>query len=462
MATVKVQIVPKLIPVFTGPADVRGAYGGRGSGKTRSFAKMAAVRGYIYGNSGIKGQILCARQFMNSLEDSSLEECKRAIEDEPFLAEYYEIGEKYIKSKDGNIWFSFAGLDRNIASVKSKGRILICWIDEAEPVTDHAFRVLVPTLREEGSDWNAELWVTWNPGRKNAAVERRYRKSNDPLVKIAKVNWKDNPRFPNILERERKRCELEQPDEYDHIWEGEFGNIQGSILARWVNEAYRSLRVHNDVVFDRGGAGIEVSCDLGFRDTASFWYWQRCPGGRRVLAYDGDSGLDADEWIPRVKNKIIDLGASGNLGKIWLPHDAKAKTFQSRHTTIEKFLQAFGKDSCEIVPISKKSDQISAARSVLPKCEFHKDLCESGLDGLLAWEYLYNDDLKVFSREPLHNWASHPSDAFCYGAQVMAEIAPKLQENKPDFSVTGHNGRIVTHVALDAMWEDSRKQHERY
>jgi phage terminase large subunit len=75
---------------------------------------------------------------MNSLADSSLEECKRAIEDEPFLAAYYEIGDNYIKSKDGRIWFAFAGLDRNIASVKSKGRILLCWVDEAEPVTDEA------------------------------------------------------------------------------------------------------------------------------------------------------------------------------------------------------------------------------------------------------------------------------------------------------------------------------------
>ena len=133
--TTQIKLPPKLIPVFAGNADVRGAYGGRGSGKTRSFAKMAAVRGLIYGRQGVSGQILCARQFMKSLDDSSLEECKRAIQEETFLLDYYDIGEKYIKSKDGRIWFSFAGLDRNIDSVKSKGRILICWVDEAEPVT---------------------------------------------------------------------------------------------------------------------------------------------------------------------------------------------------------------------------------------------------------------------------------------------------------------------------------------
>ena len=175
MSAAPIALPPKLIPLFQGPADVRSAYGGRGSGKTRSFAKMVAVRGYMFGSMGVTGQLVCGRQYMNSIADSSLEECKRAIEEEPFLAAYYEIGEKYIKSRDGRIWFTFVGLDRNIASIKSKGRILILWVDEAEPVTEEAWSTVIPTLREEAEGWNAELWVTWNPKRKNAAVEKRFR-----------------------------------------------------------------------------------------------------------------------------------------------------------------------------------------------------------------------------------------------------------------------------------------------
>lgn len=220
MTSVQIEIVPKLIPVFEGRADVRGAFGGRGSGKTRSFALMAAVQGYIHGNAGTTGIILCARQFMNSLEDSSLEEVKRAIESVDFLKDWYEIGDKYIKSKCGRISFAFAGLDRNIASIKSKGRILLCWVDEAEPVSDEAFTTLIPTLREEDTDWNAELWLTWNPKRKNAAVEKRFRHSTDALVKIVECNWKDNPKFPAKLERDRQRDLVERPDQYEHVWEG--------------------------------------------------------------------------------------------------------------------------------------------------------------------------------------------------------------------------------------------------
>lgn len=91
MTAVKIELPPKLIDLFLGEADVRAAWGGGGSGKTRSFAKMAAVRGYQFGMAGISGIILCARQFMISLEDSSLEEIKRAIADEPFLSAYYEV-----------------------------------------------------------------------------------------------------------------------------------------------------------------------------------------------------------------------------------------------------------------------------------------------------------------------------------------------------------------------------------
>lgn len=453
MATdaVTISIPAKLIPVFDGEADVRGAYGGRGSAKTRSFAKMVAVRGFIFGNAGITGQLVCGRQFMNSLEDSSLEECKRAIEEEPFLAAYYEIGEKYIKSRDGRIWFTFVGLDRNIASIKSKGRILLLWVDEAEPVTDAAWNVVQPTLREEGDDWNAELWVTWNPRRKTAAVEKRFRASKDPRVKIVECNWRDNPRFPAVLERQRQRDLVERPEEYDHIWEGKYGFTQGAILARWVNRAERDGRISDEVQFDPEGVGIEISSDIGFRDTASWWFWQRKLGGYSLLRYEGESGWDAEDWIERIQT-ILNDDFGGHLGKIWLPHDARAKTFQSKHSTIEKFAQAFGADKVAVVPQTKKEHQINAARTVIDKCEFNRTACERGIDGLLAWEFDYNEDTQAYSKEPIHNWSSHPSDGFAYGCQVMDETPPPKRDEPPNWQVQATQQGIQV-APLETLWK---------
>jgi phage terminase large subunit len=141
------------------------------------------VRGYMHGNANEPGHHPVRRQFMNSLADSSLEECKRAIEDEPFLAAYYEIGDNYIKSKDGRIQFAFAGLDRNIASVKSKGRILLCWVDEAEPVTDERLDNADSHAARRGRGLERRAVGDVEPKRKTAAVETRFRKSTDPLIK---------------------------------------------------------------------------------------------------------------------------------------------------------------------------------------------------------------------------------------------------------------------------------------
>ena len=156
-----------------------------------------------------EGVILCGRQYMNSLADSSLEEIKAAISSQPWLEQHFEIGEKYIKTNSGRISYVFAGLDRNIDSIKSKSRILLCWVDEAEPVSDTAWMTLIPTLREEDS----ELWVTWNPKSKKSATHKRFRESSDPRYKVVEINWKDNPRFPAILERQRQRDQIERPEQ---------------------------------------------------------------------------------------------------------------------------------------------------------------------------------------------------------------------------------------------------------
>src|SRR4051812_8540501 len=126
----QIKLPEKLVPVFTGPAMYRGAYGGRGSAKTRSFAKMAAVQGIRFAQANRPGVIVCGREFMNSLDESSLAEVKAAIESEPWLAERYDVGDRFIRTKDRRIDFAFIGLRHNLASVKSKSRIRLLWVDE--------------------------------------------------------------------------------------------------------------------------------------------------------------------------------------------------------------------------------------------------------------------------------------------------------------------------------------------
>ena len=70
---------------------------------------MAAVKGIMFAQAGLDGCIVCGREFMNSLDDSSFAEIKSAILSEPWLLDRYELGDKYIRTKDRRIDFKFAG-----------------------------------------------------------------------------------------------------------------------------------------------------------------------------------------------------------------------------------------------------------------------------------------------------------------------------------------------------------------
>lgn len=411
MTIAKIEIPDKLIPVFEGEADVRGAHGGRGSGKTRSFAKMIAVRGYIYGMAGVTGQLVCGRQFMNSLEDSSLEECKRAIEEEPFLLAYYEIGDKYIKSRDGRIWFTFVGLDRNVASIKSKGRILILWVDEAEPVTDEAWTVVIPTLREEGEGWNAELWVTWNPKRKQAAVEKRFRYANDPRIKIVELNWRDNPKFPAKLERERQRDLKERPDQYGHIWEGEYASvIEGAYYAAALTAAKaegRIGRVAADPLMtirlfaDIGGTGAKA-------DNFVFWAAQFVGREVRVLNHYEQQGQPLAAHL----NWMRSQGYTPDKAQIWLPHDGDTQDKVHDVSYRSAFEQAGY--VVTVVPNQGKGAailRVEAGRRLFPSIWFNQETTQPGIDAL-GWYHEKRDAARNIGLGPEHDWASHSSDAF--------------------------------------------------
>lgn len=422
MTTAQVLLPPKLVPVFAGRADVRWSCGGRGSGKTRSFAKMAAVRGYMFGAQGTSGIILCARQFMNSLEDSSLEEVKRAIQDEPWLADFYEIGEKFVRSKDGRISFAFAGLDRNIASIKSKGRLLLCWVDEAEPVTEEAWQTLIPTLREEGTDWNAELWVTWNSKRKTAPVEQRFRHAKSADIKGAVLNWRDNPKFPAKLERDRQNDLRERPDSYGHVWEGEYAtSIEGAYYAASLTKARADGRVGFvpadplmtlRAFVDIGGTGARA-------DAFSLWVAQFIGLEIRVLDYYEAVGQPLAAHLAWLRSR----GYGPETLQIWLPHDG-AQNDKVHSVSYESALR----DSGYIVTVIPNQGagaakaRIEAGRRLFPAMRFNEATTGPGLDAL-GWYHEKRDADRGIGLGPEHDWASHGADAF--GLMCVAHEPPQ-------------------------------------
>lgn len=297
-SSVKLPLPPKLIPVFAPPLGsvrYRYSHGGRGSAKTRSFALMTAVFGYKKGMQGENGVILCAREYMNSLEESSMEEVKQAIRSVPWLASYYEIGEKYIRSIDGRINYAFAGLRHNLDSLKSKANIFLCWIDEAEGVSEMAYAKLLPTIRAAHS----EVWITWNPENDNSPTDKRFRKASPDNSVGCEMNWQDNPWFPDVLNQERLADqERLDPNTYAWIWEGAYlVNSDRQVLAGKV----KVQEFQPNAIFGEPLQGM----DFGFaKDPTTLVRCYVHEDRLWIYLEAGKVGLDIDKTASYLKEKI--------------------------------------------------------------------------------------------------------------------------------------------------------------
>ena len=362
----------------------------------------------------------------------------------------FQVLDTEIRGPNNSI-ITFKGMQSyNAENIKSLEDYDVAWVEEAQTLSSRSLELLRPTIRADGS----ELWFSWNPRYKTDPVDAFLRKDPPDNAVVVAVGWQDNPWLPDVLREEMEHDFATNPERAEHVWNGAYRSGEGAILARWVNKAERENRIHDDVVWDRDGAPVFISSDIGYRDTASWWYWQPTINGFRLFDYDEGNNMDADDWAPRIDKRLTSHGIK-DFEKIWLPSDAKAKTFQSKHSSVERFVRHFGQSRIAITPPSKKPDQVSAAREVINRCEFNKTRCEDGLDGLMAWEFVYNDDAGVFSREPLHNWASHPGDAFAYGCQIATEQqAPSPTQTEAE--------RLAAHldepVTLETLWQDHAAQ----
>ena len=404
----EVQLPKKLIPVFEGTARIRGSFGGRGSGKTHSFALMTAVFGYRWGRSGLRGTILCGREFMNSLGESSMAEVKNAILSVAWLADYYEIGEKFIRSKDGNITYSFAGLRRSLDSIKSQSRILIAWVDEAESVSGRAWDLLLPTVREEDKSigFNSEIWVTWNPESKYSATHERFRKTQPRDSKIVSLNWQDNDWFPEVLNEQRLEDKDKRPDQYEWIWDGGFQVYsEGAYYTAELRRARDEDRI-TKVRYDRA-KGVITAWDLGIGDSTSIVFSQFIGTEIHIIDFYEASGAGLEHYVKVLQDKgyVYDQHV--------LPHDVRVRELGSGKSRIE-MLEELGIHNIEIAPQLLIDDGIQQVRTMLDKCYFDEVSCEKLIDSLLAYSRAWDDNGMTWRMRPKHDWSSHACDAMRY------------------------------------------------
>lgn len=218
MSTLRIELPPKLLPVFAHPRGsvrYRVLHGGRGSGKSFSVAKMAAIWGAIE-----PLRILCVRELQNSIRESMHAELKNAINSCPWLSTQYNIGVDFLRHKTNGTEFIFRGLRSNIEAVKSMAQIDLVIAEEAETIPANSWQDLLPTIRADKS----EIIIIFNPKKRNSWVAETFLNNPPPPRSVVtELNFRDNPWFSDVLEEQRadQQSRLD-PSLYAHIWEGKF------------------------------------------------------------------------------------------------------------------------------------------------------------------------------------------------------------------------------------------------
>lgn len=293
MTTATIRLPPKLVRVFSKPrgsVQYRGAHGGRGSAKSFSFAKMAAVWGYAE-----PLRILCTREFQASIKESFHAELKAAIASEPWLEAHYDVGVDYLKGGNGTE-FIFRGLRHSVNTIKSLAKIDLTIVEEAEDVPEFSWLALEATvLRNPG----AELWPIWNPRLDGSPVDLRFRKKPPADALIVELNWQDNPFFPKGLDQLRRRdLERLDPNTYAHVWDGAYlTNSAAQVFAG----KYRVQEFEPGSDWD----GPYQGGDFGFSQdpTAAIRCWVK---GDTLYISDeaGKTGLELDDTTTFITTRI--------------------------------------------------------------------------------------------------------------------------------------------------------------
>jgi phage terminase large subunit len=390
-----IQFPEKLQCLFQ-PKRYKVLYGGRGGAKSWGIARALLILG-----AAKPLRILCAREIQKSIKDSVHKLLSDQI-DTLGLSGIYEIQQTIIRAKNGTEIF-FEGLKHNVTNIKSYEAVDICWVEEAQMVSKSSWDVLIPTIRKAGS----EIWVSFNPEIEDDETYQRFVAHPPTESIVVKIGWSDNPWFPEVLRQEKEDLQKRDPDAYLHVWEGHCRQmLDGAVYANELRQAQEEGRIMK-VPYD-AGKSVDTYWDLGWADNTSIWFVQAVGLECRVIDFYQNSLQPIQHYLKVLQGKPYIYGADN------LPHDARAKQLGTGKS-IEELMRASGR-KVNIVPMLSVTDGINAARTLFSNCYFDADKCADGLHSLRHYRYETDPASGRFSKNPLHDWASHASDALRYMA----------------------------------------------
>ena len=376
-------------------------YGGRGGSKSWNIARALLLKGCEQPT-----RILCAREFQTSIKDS----VHKLLVDQIYnleLEAHYEVTDRTIRGINGTE-FIFVGIKNNTNNVKSIEGIDICWVEEAQSVSSNSWNVLVPTIRKADS----EIWVSFNPELPTDETWKRFVLNPPDKSVVQKINWSDNPWFPEVLDLERRALKDRDIEAYNNVWEGiPRQTVDGAIFAKEVTMAELEGRICN-VPYDMSKP-VHAVFDLGWADSTAIWFLQFVGQETRLIRYLEDSQQTMSYYMAKLQSfgYVYDT--------IWLPHDAKAKSLGTGKS-IEEIVRSTGY-KVQILDRVPVNDSINAARTIFNKCYFDRQNTEEGLNCLRHYRYDVDPETKMFSAKPLHDEYSHGADAFRYIGLMINE-----------------------------------------
>lgn len=396
------------------PARYKGAFGGRGSGKSHFFGELLvemcqARRGTL---------AVCIREAQRTLAQSSKRLIEGKIASLGIGRGFKLYSDKIATPGDGVI--IFRGMkDHTADSIKSLEGFKIAWVDEAQSLNAHSLALLRPTIRAPGS----ELWASWNPRRKSDAIDDFLRGRKPPGSIVINASWRDNPWFPAVLEEERRTDLSLYPDRYNHIWEGGYVQaFEGAYFAALLSQARKDGRIGKVAAdpllplrafVDIGGAGATA-------DAFTIWVVQWAGSEIRVLDYYESAG----QVLAYHVNWLRSRGYQDAI--LYLPHDGMA----TNNVTGRRYEDHLRDAGFAVEPPVKNQGRgaammrIEALRRLGPQIWWNEDTTEAGRDAI-GFYHERKDEVRNVGLGPEHDWSSHAADALglmaiCYEAPGRA------------------------------------------
>lgn len=393
-------------------------YGGRGSAKSQTVARYLLLAG-----KQEKMRILCCREFQTSIKDS----VKQLLEDlivEMELSDFYKVQTTEIRGANGTS-FVFAGLHHNIANIKSMHDVKKCWVEEAQVVSDASWKILIPTIRAEGS----EIILTLNPDLEDDPTYQRFIVKTPPNALKVMVNYQQNTYFPEVLRLEMEYDKEEDYQSYLNIWEGHCkAAVEGAIYAEYLERAKAQDRIGDFSYDDR----YPVSCfwDIGWNDHTSIVFLQFVNHEPRVILSYQNQFQKTPHYIGVLNDTKF------RFDRIVLPHDAENEHGDAEKTWLQQVQHAF--PNCNVYAGERRPVEVrlEAVKNVFDALRFHRDGTTDLLAALARYHFAIDPVTQRQTREPFHGPESNYADAFGYMALEMLPPKKKKEARKRSIYVT--------------------------